>query len=336
MQPLTAHRAKPTLPVLGRSLVGRIMAHLHARGVSDFSVNAWHQPDGLAETLRKDSPPETETQLFVESELMGSAGAFLAPRSRLARTPLFIYQNGDTLIDAPLAALAQAAGGERCLGALLVREGVTPGYGGLILRGGTVVRRFLPGEAPAGGDPATFLGVGVFRRELLPEVIPGRPSELFPDLLLPLLDRGWSLAAVPSATPWLEFTSPAQYLDRLTGLVRAGAASGKVRLPGGDAFLAQGIPGGAFLGDNAHLAPGSRLGGGVVMERETRAEPGSSLYDVLLLEGARTGSGVCLERVVVDQGVQLPPNSEFRHGVVTLGPNGKLEFIPFPGRGRDE
>jgi NDP-sugar pyrophosphorylase family protein len=330
MQPLTAERAKASLPVLGLSLLGRVIRGLAEQGIRFFVLNAFHRPQSVWEALARDMPRPANAEVYVESELMGSGGALAAPAEVLARGELFLVHNGDTLVNVPVAALAAAATAQaRRIGALLVRPGRSPGYGGVVLSGGVVAGHFAAGQNPVEGELATFLGVSVGRREMLKQVAGDRPSQLFPAVLLPLVREGWSLAATAYEGPWLEFTTPEQYLGHITALVSAGRADGVVRLPGGDAPIRALPEGAAFEGDGAALEAGATVRGAVALESGARAVGGAALADTVLLEDARVEGGASLRKVIVDRGVRVPGGTSCENGVVTAEPGGKLVFRPF-------
>ncbi|RMG47598.1 MAG: NDP-sugar synthase [Acidobacteria bacterium] len=312
MRPLTDARAKPTLPVLGMSLLERIVRFLAAEGIRAVAVNAHHAAASVRACLDRCSDLPVQRELFVEPELMGSGGAFVAPRSLLACSESFLVHNGDTLVRAPVEELAHAAQRPDTLGALLVRPGRVPGYRPVLVRDGRVVG--LSGDAAAQvGEPATYLGVAVFRRAVLDAVPPDRPSELFGDVLLPLVARGMRLAAVPYRGPWLEFTSPPDYRRKLVRLVLESRERGSADLPGGPAPCRPVPEGCCFFGEGA-VAADSRLAGGVVLERGARVI-GSSVSDSVLLEQAQVGPGSRLERAVVAAGSRVSPGTVVRDTV---------------------
>ncbi len=332
MRPLTAARAKPTLPVLGRPLLARILDGLAAAGVGRVAVNTHHAAESVRELLAVEGARlRLAVEVFHEPALMGSGGALVAPAAFLGADELFFLHNGDTLADAPLPALAAAAAdGERRIGALLVRPGRTPGYGGVLVRDGLVLRHFGRNEDLAGapGTPATFLGVSAVRSAVLPYVPQDRPSDLFPDVVLPRIAAGWSLAAVPYEGPWVEFTSPVQYLANVVRLARAARATGRVALPGGGTVRA--VPDGVLAaGEGAAYPAGVRVEGAAVLERGARVARGARLRSSLLLEGAEVAWGAALDRVIVDRGVRVAANASYGGGILTADGTGSHVFRPF-------
>lgn len=307
MRPLTLRRAKPSLPALGTSLVGRTVLHLRSQGLFVTAVNAFHSPESIARALERDAPPAPP--VLREPVLMGTGGALDAPRDELAAGDVFLLHNGDTLVDAPAGPLLEAARSPGCLGALLVRTPAMPGYTPLGVRRGRVQR--IGGGALEDGAPetsATYLGVAAFRREVLERVPRNEPCELFEDVVLPLMrERGEGLATVDHDGRWLEFTSPAAYRGTLCALLHREARAGEpIRLPGGDAAVHRTGEGWLFRADGA-TADGIRVHGAAVVESGAAVGGGSRMEDSVALEGASISDACVIRRSIVAPGARLEP-----------------------------
>lgn len=327
MRPLSFSRAKPALPILGLSLLGRVLRHLGDQGLTRFAVNAHHGKASIARVVATEAPGGARPDLFEEPVLMGTGGALDAPRDLLGSRDGFLLHNSDTLVAAPLDGLRRAAGeGSRRLGALLVRPGATPGYRPIRVEGGRVTS--LLGES---GDPAaaTYLGVALLCRELLERVPRGRPSALFTDIVIPAMEEGWRLATVPYDGPWLEFTSPRSYLDKLLGLIGAKGFARQPGFPGGCPPLTSAPGEETFCGPGVVAGAGATLRGGVILERGAAVGPGARLSSCAVLEGATVGAGARLHRVIVDAGTRLPEGAIFEEGVYGPDPEGAPRFTPF-------
>jgi mannose-1-phosphate guanylyltransferase len=316
MRPLTEECAKPALPVLGTSLVGRIVRQLGERGVSASAVNAFHGAESLAAALERDVGGRA--RLFRESVLMGTGGALDAPRDLLAESDPFLVHNGDTLTDTPIEALVAAARQPACLGALLVRRPAAPGYTRLAVEDGRLV-----GLGEDAGESATYLGVAALRRSVLDRVPAGRPSELFDDVLLPLLAEGCGfLAVVAHQGRWLEFTSPSTYRRMLVDLVRDAGAGTGLMLPGGRVDVAAVESGWLFRADDAD-AEEVAVNGAAVVESGARIGRDCRLEDAVVLEGARIDAGAVLERSIAAPGVEIPAGTHLADELALPGPVGR-------------
>jgi len=321
MHPLTAARAKPALPVLGRPLVARILAHLAGQGVTSFAVNAWHAPGSIEAACAASGVPPAAIELFAERELMGTGGALVAPAARLAEGPHFLLHNGDTLLDVPLAAL-RAAAESASLGALLVRPGRDPRYRPVSISGDRFAH-LGPAERPGELD-ATYLGVAVLSRALLDRVRRDRPSDLFRDLLLPEVAGGGTLAVVLHPGRWIEFTSPARYRAHCCSLALSDAP-----LVGGAASVTRLGSARVAIAAGADVETGAIVDGGVVLETGARAARGASITGSVLLEGAEVAGGALIWQTIVMPGARVPPGAAFRDGVVERDGEGQVRCVPF-------
>ncbi len=325
MRPLSAHRAKPTLPVLGRSLVGRILHHLAGQGVTRCGVNAFHAAESVADTLEREAPRGASVALFREGERMDTGGALDAPRALLAEQDAFLIHNGDTLAETPLAALVAALDDERAIGALLVRPRRSPGYAALGVRDGHV-HALRAGE---GDEAATYLGVSLYRSALLERVPRGRPSSLFVDVVLPALAEGARLPVVAYEGPWLEFTSPHSYHQTLLGLLESASGAKSLPLPGGAVALDPRHAQPCFCDAEASLDPCARVEGSVVLERGAEVGTGSQLARVVALEGAQVAEGATLRNVLLAPETTVPRDAQYADGLLETLPSGALRFTPW-------
>lgn len=328
MQPLSLTRAKPALPVLGRSMVGRVIAHLASIGIREFSVNAHHRPKSIEDEVRA-AAAGASIEVFCEETLMGTAGALVAPRERLSRHPYFVLHNADTLVAADVRALANTVDADSSMvAAVLVRPGATRGYRPLRVNDGRIVG---VGDGP--GLAATFLGVSVLRSALLEHVPPSGPSSLFEDVLIPAMERGGAIGVVEHDGAWLEFTSPASYRTTLCRLVGSSREAGAVALPGGDAVLTIHATGTLAAGPFALVESGAQIHGACVVERGARVHSGARLLATVVLEGAVIEHGAHLVDVTVDRDVRIPAHASYREGTVARDGAG-LRFHPDGGGAR--
>ncbi len=111
MRPLTEHTPKPLLPLGGRALLDHALDRLHEVGVQTVVVNAFWQPDRLAEHLHRRTaagqPPHTI--LRREETLLETGGGVRAALDLLGEGPFYVV-NGDAFwLDGPRPALERLA-----------------------------------------------------------------------------------------------------------------------------------------------------------------------------------------------------------------------------------
>ncbi len=327
MSPLTRHRAKPALPVLGTPLLARILRQLDRAGVRTIAVNAHHAAESIERVVTA-AETAAEVRVFREPVLMGSGGALAGPRDLLAAGGRFALLNGDTLCRPPLAAMARVLDERRAGGVLLVRTPADRRYRPLRVAGDRVLGLGSRGET--GAERATYLGVAVLSPDVLDRIPDDRPSDLF-DALLPLVDTRGGLVAFGYDGPWLEMTSPESYRRALTHLVLGARNRDAVELPGGSVRVRRCRQGAAFIAADADVHPAAELRGGVVVESGASVGAGAVLSATVVLEGAVVEPLAVLEDVVVMEGARVPAGSTLRSGIVDAADGGSAEATSAAG-----
>src|SRR5262249_46636348 len=107
LRPLTAARAKPSLPVAGPSLIERVVGWLASERITELIINLHYRPETVTRILGDGAGAGVRVRYSWEQPLLGSAGG---PRRAFAITTaerLWLV-NGDTLSDVPLASMAAA------------------------------------------------------------------------------------------------------------------------------------------------------------------------------------------------------------------------------------
>ena len=110
MRPLTAHTAKPLLPLGGRTLLDHALSRLEAAGVATVVVNAHWHANLVAAHLATHWPGPPRIVLQREDTLLETGGGVRAALGMLGPDPFFVV-NGDSFwLDGPTApALARLA-----------------------------------------------------------------------------------------------------------------------------------------------------------------------------------------------------------------------------------
>lgn len=110
MRPLTAHTAKPLLPLGGRPLLDHALDRLAAAGVETVVVNAHWHAERVAAHLQRRGQDGLRIVLHTEGELLDTGGAVRAALDVLGEAPFYVV-NGDTFwLDGPTPALERLAG----------------------------------------------------------------------------------------------------------------------------------------------------------------------------------------------------------------------------------
>ena len=116
LRPLTNHRPKPLLPIMGRPMLDYALAHLRSAGHDSFIVNAHHLWELVAEWAHQNGC-EVQVEL---PEILGTGGGLKAAESKM--TDRFLIWNGDILSNIDPKALLDSCPEEGASMALCYKE----------------------------------------------------------------------------------------------------------------------------------------------------------------------------------------------------------------------
>ena len=175
--PLTNHRPKPLLPLLGRPMVDFAVAHLYNHGHRKFVVNAHHLWEKVQEWAHT---PPFDVDIAVQIELpdiLGTGGGLKAAEEDLAET--FLIWNGDIFSDIDPEALLSGCDGYTACMALNHNDelGKTTRLmfddAGHVTRIGTLCQTEDAKELPTTKDGWHFSGIHAINRAALADVPDG-------------------------------------------------------------------------------------------------------------------------------------------------------------------
>ena len=259
LRPLTASRAKPSLPVAGPSLIERVAGWLAEAGIRDLLVNLHYRPETIAALVGDGTRLGVRVRYSWEQPILGSAGG---PRRAFALTSadrLWLV-NGDTICDVSLEAMAAAHASSDALVTLAVIPNPdTDRYGGATLDGDVVT-----GFVPRGQGPSWhFIGVQIAEREAFEALQDGIAEESvgrrYPALIA---GRLGSVRAFRSQAAFHDIGTPADYLAACLHFAagdpaRLVAVSARVAA---DAHVEDSV-----VWDDVEVAAGARLVRSIVM-----------------------------------------------------------------------
>jgi len=292
LQPLTAVRAKPAIPVAGEPLVRRIVASLAAQGVTELVLNLHHLPETVAAVAGDGSDLGTRIRYSWEQPVvLGSAGG---PRRALPiigptdGNDAFFLINGDTITNVDLQAIASAHEASGALVTLAVVPHREPHkYGGILTSADGAVTGFAPRGAGAQGS-SHFIGVQIVRAEVFRSLTDGQPVNSFGDTYKRLLAaRPGSIRAYACDAAFQDIGTTSDYWTTSF------------------AWLGKGPPEEAY-GKRVHIADGARI---------TRS---------ILWDDIDVGANSVIEECIVTDQVRVPAGSVYRRSVLRRAEQGLL------------
>ncbi|RJP23138.1 MAG: NDP-sugar synthase [Deltaproteobacteria bacterium] len=289
LRPLTLEIPKPALPVLGRPLCGYAIEFLRSHGAREFLLNLHHGPEAVRNRVREWADGRFPVSFTLEPEILGTGGGIWNAREFL-RGGTFLVANSDVVARFPLddaIARHRAAG---ALATLVLFPDPGRRYTPVRVRGNGRIAGFGD-DAPAGDFEGFYTGYQIVEPELLDRIPPGRPSCIVRDTYAPLIAAGAPIFAYAAAGVFIDFGTPADYLDGTLALLAEESPGGKAA---------------SFIHPRAVVEDGATVANGGVIE-----------------EGAIVGKGATVRRAILWPGAVVPPGSLVENGILT--PRG---FVP--------
>lgn len=291
LQPLTDHRPKPMVPLLGRPVIDYVKEAMLDAGVSELVVTTGYRGEDLAAHVMTWSQDDVNARVNRESTPMGTAGSVRLLAEELTST--FFVGSGDGVSTLDLGALLdhhRATGAALTIGLVEVDDPSSFGIVGLgetndaevdgNLRRG-FVRRFA--EKPAPEEAFSRLinaGVYILEPEAL-AMVPARAKYDFSrDLFPAMLDAGLPIAGLMLEGLWFDIGEPHHLLDAQAAL-----------LGGQEAFLHEG----------ASVAEGAFVASSLLMN-DARVASGATVQSSILGVGAIVEEGANVAYSVVGDG----------------------------------
>jgi mannose-1-phosphate guanylyltransferase len=271
LRPLTYVRAKPAVPVVGETVVRRILRWLGGSGIREAVLNLHYRPEGIAAEAGDGSDLGVRVRYSWEQPILGSAGGPRHALPVLACDTFFIV-NGDTMTDVDLGALAEAHTRSGATATLALTRTRDPRrYGGVVLDGEGAVVKFVRRGAPEAAEH--FVGVQIVDRSAFSDLPDAVPAEAFGGVYQQLAARRpGSVRGFTCDADFWDIGTPGDYLAATQAIARN---EGVVRLP---------------VGHRSRIDPSSRLHDTIVWD-DVVVEKDCELIRCIIADGARIPAG---------------------------------------------
>lgn len=327
MRPLTLDRAKPSLPLLNRSIIGHVLDHLKRHGVTEAVINLHYLPESIRGLLGDGSRHGVRLHYSEEPVLLGTAGGLKKAEPHLRESGPFFLINSDSVTDCDLTAVLKKHREAAALATMvLVPLRAGSDYG--VVEVGERDRIARISGKPAGeSDPQAgryhFAGIHVLEPEIFSHIPPTGRSEINSDIYPRQIQEGKVIRAFVHSGFWHELGTPALYLDGALAYLRSGRdpGLGSIRQAEGIFVDRATLPAGItvdpplIVGRGTTIEAGSSFMGGVIIGKQARIGKGCSLRSTLVWDGARIGDASSLSECLVTSGVYVPPGVSLSHKI---------------------
>jgi NDP-sugar pyrophosphorylase family protein len=307
LRPLTSRRAKPSIPLLNRPLILRVLDYLQLHGVRQTVINLHHLPGSIKDVVAAGRPPGLQVAYSLEAEILGTAGGLKRAESHFRGGGTLTLINSDFVVDCDLDVAMQA---HRRSGAVatMVLVPAEPGqsYGVVEMAEDGLIHRISgrPETHPKGACPCyTFTGIHLLEPEILDRIPPGIPCCINKDIYPSLIKAGRAIHGFVHRGQWLEFGTPGLFLEGSFALLRSGGAAPMVEHP----FL---------LGPDCTFGDGASCSAGLIAGARLKLGPGARLQRTIVHDDVEIGAAAELVDCIVDSGVVLAPGSRLQRAMV--------------------
>lgn len=313
LRPLTFHRPKPLMPLLGRPMLEHMVAQMPPsveRVV--FAVN--YMADAIRDHLSR-VDLGVEVVVVEEEEPLGTGGAFRNALGSLDSEE-FIGMNGDVVSSLDMAGLVEhhrRAGGVGTIALWPVEDPSAFGVVELDGEGRVLSFQEKPPREEARSDLINA-GVYVLDTGILDLVEPDTFTSLEREVFPRVLDRG--LYGHTFSGYWIDAGTPGAYLQANWHLLD------NVRpLPGGDADVhpTAEVRGPCVLGDGVTVGPDARVGPYAVLGDGCAVGARALVERSVLMAGVEVGAEARLRDAIMGEGSRASPGSSVEIDVVEDG-----------------
>lgn len=327
LRPLTCTRPKPMVPLLDRPVLAYSLELLRRHGVREAAATLMYLPECVTGWLGDGSRFGLNVRCYIEETPMGTAGSVRRARDFLDET--FVVLSGDGVTDCDLSAAYAWHKEHAALATVVLKHVEHPlEYGVVIADANGRVTRFV--EKPGWGEvfsDTVNTGIYILEPEVLDMIPENIPFDFSRDLFSKMLERGDRLCAWVMNGYWCDIGDTAAYLkahaDLLDGRVNLsvpGRQGGVVRMPGAQVDRGAVLEGPCFIGRNAVIEAGARIGAYSVVGEGCVVCAGASLKRAVLWEGSRVETGAQVRASILAEGARMQEGSSaFEESVLGRG-----------------
>jgi mannose-1-phosphate guanylyltransferase len=299
LRPLTYFAPKQMLPIVGVTMLERVMSALASHGVTEAVLSLGYLPHAFMDAFPHGTVAGVSVTYAVEPSPLDTAGAigFAARHADIDDT--FLVVNGDVLTDLDVSALVnfhRERGAEATIALHPVEDpsrfGVVPTH-----PDGRVIA-FIE-KPPRDEAPTNLINAGTYVCEpAILDRIPQGQKLSVERVVFPQLVADDKLFALADDTYWLDTGTPAAYLqankDVLDGRRRHGAPST--------------LSGSSWIAPSATIATGSVISGSVI-DRDCAIASDVQIINSVLFPGVRVAPGARIVDSIVGPQVTVGEHS---------------------------
>lgn len=267
LRPLTLSTPKQMLPVAGRPMIERVVAHLAAHGVDEVVLSLGYRPDAFRRAYPDATCAGVRMVYAVEPEPLDTAGAIRFAARCAGIDERFLVVNGDVLTDIDLGALVAFHEQAGASGTLQLTPVDDPSSFGVVATDDDGRVRAFVEKPPPGQAPSNLISAGfyVLEADVLDRIPEGRRVNVEREVFPGMADDGVLWARAEEAW-WVDVGTPERYLQASLDLLDREPPPSVARSD--DAMVAaSAVVRRSSLGPGSRIEPRARVEDSVVFAR---------------------------------------------------------------------
>jgi mannose-1-phosphate guanylyltransferase len=306
LRPLTWHTPKQMLPVVGVTMLERVVGWLGSHGVDDVVLSLGYKPDVFVDAFPDGTCAGVDLHYAVEPEPLDTAGAVRFAALDAGIDDRFVVVNGDVLTDFDLGRAWDHHEEQGAEGTIVLTPVDDPSrYGVVPLDEKGRVEAFI--EKPAPGEaPSHWINAGTYILE--PSVLERIPKDRKVSIereTFPTMVAEGSVFGVQDECYWIDAGTPETYLQAQLDLID-GVRGVPTPPVASDADIDR-----AAVVEHSVVMGGARIGAGAQV-RDSLVLPGATVES-----GATVSGSIVGPRAIVRTGTVLGDLTVLGEGVVT-------------------
>jgi NDP-sugar pyrophosphorylase family protein len=290
LRPLTLERAKPTIPLLGKPLVVRLITKLMKEGATGFRLNLHHLPHTIESIFQSIEWGAMPVSFSHELQILGTAGGLKANESYFD-DDTFLMVNGDIVMDFPLKEALAFHKENKPLATLILYPQAEP-YRYSPIRIDEVGRlRNFKGARPGGKlrpETYVFTGAHILEPDIFSLIPPGVPWEINDQVYPKALDAGAKILGFPVEGYWSDLGNPPRYLGTQRELLMREGTTPPQR-----------------ISDRAGVSVDNFIGPFVSIGENCVVEVGASIENSILWENVRVKKNCVVRNCIIGSDVTI-------------------------------
>ncbi len=320
LRPLTCGRPKPIVPIMNKSVMGRIIELLKKNGITDIGVTLQFLPEKIEDLFGDGKELGVNIQYFIEDSPLGTAGSVKNAEEFLDDT--FVVISGDALTDIDLTKAINYHKSKNTICTLVLKEVAVPLEYGVVMtdKNGKIVR-FL--EKPSWGEVFSNLantGIYILEPKVLSYFEKNKKFDFSQDLFPLLMNEGNDLYGYTTTDYWCDVGDIGSYIQSHIDILE-----GRVNINLDTEFENKN---GIYIGKNVEIDPSVKLTAPVVIGNNCKIGKNVELHEYTVLgENVVVDDNATIKRSIIWQNTHIGPNSRISAGILCYGNNLKSNVV---------